>query len=1013
MANEEKDFKEEKDLRYVSTVRNMVARPRSKRLRELGVQGAILSTAKSGDGYSGSGSSGVVGDGHYHANKSTLDKQSDADGYLYLSALVASENDEYGRIEEKVKAGYADEADKAEHAKEADHAAIADYADIANDLTENSPVNKRFLFKNQDDTTVGFIRSEKNFIARDGFETIDFYKDAKGAGIYQDEQGSWHIEGDYFNVRRKLTAEEIEVQKTSHIGGKLMNTAASMICSRVEEYDTYYRCFFNTEDADGRVVQNQFQVDDEAMAQTFNLTKQADGKTGNHFFWRLVKSVGNDYIDLSKSDCAEKSDAPLAGDNIVQLGNRNNKDRQSAIIQDAAGSSAPYIRIYNGISFFTLPEPEIDLNPKKSIIKGEFVSVSTGKSIDEELKSAIDSIKDLEYDVDSVKEQTDKQIVMWFDDYAPTLDNKPASDWDDDTIKEEHVQDLFYNTSKDVSAGGGRAYRFEKKTDDTFYWNEISDKDTIAALEIAGEAKTSADGKRRVFVNFPNPPYDEGDMWTNATYQLEGFNIKNDILVCRRSKAAGTLFDIVDWRTASTATTAFVENLGNQIILAVTDAEDGIKEAKLLAQYGKDIAESAYNEALEAMGLAEVVGDVSNENKKSIAAIQVSLESISALVQNISFDDENKIENINTSGLVTIAYFNKLFSEEVKFGDNGEIINIDEAGFVTKADFAGMFASSTSDAELVTKSEISVFITKDDAGEMISNAEITADKINLQGYTTINGNFSIDEYGNMIARNGEFQGTIKADRGTIGKFNIEGDAISSTGDGYILIEKNKQGGVNSSKYGVFTSEEVTTGFYGTSSAEIRMCSNDFQHVLIGTRYNISNSGGGGFNYAFNGIGDGVLNGMIDGYKVYEKTLTYDYELLHLQKTTTGGKAGGNRLIIYSEENGRSVILPTLTDVLLNLNERKGTPFALRYTIIAGKKDGSQSHFKVYGRHNLPNVTSGKTNDYPRLTNNNGGNEVNKELGIGDILELMLVYNGTPADSLTEYSYQAYILGHRN
>ena len=146
---------EEKSLKYVSSVRSFPASPRSKRLRELGLQGASLEVIKGGGSSSGSNSSGVVGDGHYHANKSTLDKQSDAEGYLYLSALVENENDEYERVEEKVKAGYADEAGKAEHAK------TAELADKAKDLTDDSPVYKRFLRKDQDDTAAGHITFEQ------------------------------------------------------------------------------------------------------------------------------------------------------------------------------------------------------------------------------------------------------------------------------------------------------------------------------------------------------------------------------------------------------------------------------------------------------------------------------------------------------------------------------------------------------------------------------------------------------------------------------------------------------------------------------------------------------------------------------------------------------------------------------------------------------------------------------------------------------------------------------------
>ncbi len=54
----------------------------------------------------------------------------------------------------------------------------------------------------------------------------------------------------------------------------------------------------------------------------------------------------------------------------------------------------------------------------------------------------------------------------------------------------------------------------------------------------------------------------------------------------------------------------------------------------------------------------------------------------------------------------------------------------------------------------IIEGEIALRVTKDDVGSMISVAldevEIRSDQITLEGYTTINGNFSIDENGNMI-----------------------------------------------------------------------------------------------------------------------------------------------------------------------------------------------------------------------------------------------------------------------
>ena len=127
-----------------------------------------------------------------------------------------------------------------------------------------------------------------------------------------------------------------------------------------------------TKDADGRIIYNQFKEKDQALVETFNLEKQADGKLGNHYLWRLVVSVGTDYIDLSKSVCALESDAPLVGDDIVQLGYQGTDDpnRQNAQILAGAGTGSPYIRQYVGINNFILPEEYTRIKPGDNLLTG-------------------------------------------------------------------------------------------------------------------------------------------------------------------------------------------------------------------------------------------------------------------------------------------------------------------------------------------------------------------------------------------------------------------------------------------------------------------------------------------------------------------------------------------------------------------------------------------------------------------------------------------------------------------
>lgn len=401
----------------------------------------------------------------------------------------------------------------------------------------------------------------------------DFEKDLHGAGIYRDEQGSWHIDTDYIHARKKLTAEEVEIMKTSHIKGKIVNSAGSFVISKIERIVGAWRCFFRQEDADGRRIYNSMQVDDLALCETFNLI-DAGGQLSNHYWYRRVTAVGTDYVDIADNTNADNyasgSDIPQVGDEVVQLGNLTIKDRQSAIIQSAAGEGSPYFKIIKGINSFTLPDPIFLFDKQKFEIRVENPA-TRGKYI-----LLQDFLVSMQGRLSSVMQQSDKQLVFWFGDVVPTLTTEPANEWADDATKELHVHDIYYNRSY-VETGGGRAYSFERNPDGSFSWHEITDADVLKSLEAAKRAQDTADGKRRMFVREqPVPPYDKGDQWSNAT--LEEY--KNDLLVCVRPKAAGEEFNIEDWQAAQEFTTKQFETslkVGDKSISAVvTDLRTGL-----------------------------------------------------------------------------------------------------------------------------------------------------------------------------------------------------------------------------------------------------------------------------------------------------------------------------------------------------------------------------------------------------------------------------------------------------
>lgn len=403
----------------------------------------------------------------------------------------------------------------------------------------------------------------------------DFEKDLRGAGIYRDEQGSWHIDTDYIHARKKLTAEEVEIMKTSHIKGKVVNSAGGFVISRIEKINGAWRCFFVQQDSEGRRVYNSMLKDDLALCETFNLIDN-NGQTANHYWYRRVTAVGTDYVDIADNTnvdyYASGSDVPQVGDEVVQLGNLTVKERQSAIIQSAAGEGSPYFKIIKGINSFILPDPiflfdkqNFEIRVENPANRGEYIPLQN-------------FLETMQGRLNAVQQQSDKQLVIWFGDVVPTLTSEPANEWTDDETKEMHEHDVYYNRSY-AETGGGRAYSFEKNPDGSFSWHEITDADVLKSLEAAKRAQDTADGKRRVFVQaVPVPPYDKGDQWSNATFE-DKYN--NDLLVCVRPKATGESFDIEDWTSAQHYTTKQFQaefNVGGKSISAVVrDLSTGLK----------------------------------------------------------------------------------------------------------------------------------------------------------------------------------------------------------------------------------------------------------------------------------------------------------------------------------------------------------------------------------------------------------------------------------------------------
>lgn len=194
--------------------------------------------------------------------------------------------------------------------------------------------------------------------------------------------GKSYLEVDEVYVRLKAYFDALEIKHTSHVGGQIILSPASMTCVKVEynSEDEIYRCYFKSTDGEKTVV-NEFAIDDLVQCREFNIKEGVHANVKNRYYWRRVVGVGEDYIELSGDDCDAGSVSPAVGDTIVTVGNKTNPARQHVIILSTVGVDAPNIKQYAGIDSYSMAGKEVTaIGPRGNKFFGDFV-LKTGVDI--------------------------------------------------------------------------------------------------------------------------------------------------------------------------------------------------------------------------------------------------------------------------------------------------------------------------------------------------------------------------------------------------------------------------------------------------------------------------------------------------------------------------------------------------------------------------------------------------------------------------------------------------------
>lgn len=218
----------------------------------------------------------------------------------------------------------------------------------------------------------------------------DFVTGMMGAGMsFSSEEGGESVGWiDKLYVRKKAIFQLLSIMETELAGASFMFNAsgARATITKVERIDAVpffysdgsakyysdgsrayvqpsaqgavYRCYFLADDGD-TAIENRFRVGNLVRSQSFNIKSGVYENVSNHYWWRLVTAVGDNWIDVSVNHCDEGSDIPQVGDVMVQLGDIADTDFQSAIVLSAYGNGAPSLTFYQGINSYSLSGKDI------------------------------------------------------------------------------------------------------------------------------------------------------------------------------------------------------------------------------------------------------------------------------------------------------------------------------------------------------------------------------------------------------------------------------------------------------------------------------------------------------------------------------------------------------------------------------------------------------------------------------------------------------------------------------
>lgn len=855
---------------------------------------------------------------------------------LAKEAVHAKDSDYAVEADHSKEADHAVNADESKHALEADHAEEADNADKWDYHEFDDYLNQPV--RKTDGVTFDSVTSDS---IRSAGQFVDGLLGA-GFQLWKGEDGRTYLTVDKLTVRQTMAVLELLIEKVRSVGGQICVSAANGRIKTVEESGEHYLITFEQE--------NMFVQHDLVRCQTFT------GKDMRSY-WVEVTDVTETGIVVVKEEF--EGVEPKEGDECVLMGNTANSDRQNMVLISATEDGQPRVDVMDGVSGKTFDNClrarlgnldgikddkfPADRQPKgnglyadNAFLKGTFV-LETGEDVKTRFEITEGKVQSA---IDSVRNDfiSEKGYL-----------NNPTFASGLEKWNSENETVFFLVGNKWVWANGAA---LSKKGDGASVVTDMGRK----VVRIRNKYIRQKHENLRFVPSFP----------TNSEGKKEALPVYLSFFYrCAKSGTLKIGFENVD-------KTGFANFNSMEI-------SEEIAETDGYVQYTGN-------------GLWNGTGDFRLEFDGDIYMYMLVLSTDK--IEALTYKYKTLFEQSERLVKISAAVYDK---DERALQETGLMIQPEGTGIYIK-DANGKLAL------------IGVGVEETDGeGNKKTVIKLTADNIKLEGLVTANGYFKVKEDGSIEAVNGTFRGHVYAEGGAIGGFSIGNGHI---GGADVIYNEDGTIEVKDTENGLFLYDDMI-GFNDKGRQAIFGTWNNYGQPMLcrlvdtatdynfdfgispkyGIVFDIENSMNG--NFAFAGKGSGVLNGAMDGYA---------YKKIALDKANTVfvgymDLQAANRFIVKATQSSAVVALPKIGQVRDGLAIGKDTPFCMRITIIA---DIGSSNYKVCGRYSQQDSKKEypwNTEELPVMVHWDGGHYETLDMGKGDTLEVLLVYDPDSTETL--------------